>query len=96
MKLNKLLGTLNFAITTLPINIVIPKKYIGASVILIGAQTGDEFIPWERRAYPEASESKLCPDEDIALSINITQEDQNIFAASTLSGSGVLEIELWK
>lgn len=96
MKLNKLLGTLNIPITTTPVNVTIPKQYIGVSAILIGAQYADEFIAWERRASTSATASKLCSEGDSILNINITQENQVIFAANTLSGTGTLEIELWR
>lgn len=96
MKLNKLLGTLNIPITTTPVSVIIPKQYIGASALLIGAQYANEFIAWKRSSTTTATESKLCPEGDIILNINITQEDQMVFAASTLSGTGIIEIEVWR
>ena len=96
MKLNYLIGTLNINLTTTPTAVTIPKEYMGTSVMLIGAQYSDSPIPWRRQVSSTASESKWCPDEDIAISINIAKEDQTVFYAKTISGTGTLEIELWR
>ena len=96
MKLNYLLGTLNVNISNTATAITIPTEYKGASVLLVGAQYSNSAIPWRRQASASAITSKLCPDEDIAIAVNITKEDQVVFYAKTLSGTGVLEIELWR
>ena len=95
MKLSYLMGTLNIPITTTAAVVTIPEKYIGATVMLLGAQAGDEPIPWKRQATATATGSKLCPDSDITIPLNITKETK-IFYAKTISGSGTLEIELWR
>lgn len=94
MKLNYLVDTLSFSLTTTPTPIAIPKQYMGATTLLMAAQSDNTTIPW-RRSVSETGASKLCPDEDIYLSLTIP-EDRTIFYAQTLSGTGELEIELWR
>lgn len=95
MKLNHLLGTLNITIGTTAAAVTIPAQYKGASVLLVGAQSSDTPIQWRRQTSLAASTSKLCPDSDITIPLNITDKITP-FYAKTLSGTGTLEVEVWR
>ena len=95
MKLNRLLGTLNISLTTTAAAVTIPAQYKGASVLLVGAQSSDSPIKWRRQTSLTASTSKLCPDSDITIPLNIIGEITP-FYAKTLSETGTLEVEIWR
>lgn len=94
MKLTKLLGTMEFSLTTTPTAITIPKKYNNATVLLMGALSGGEAVSWRRQAGPTSTTSKYCKAGDIGLPLNVTA-DYPIFYAKTVTGTGILEIEIW-
>ena len=95
MKLNKLLGIVTVSLTTTAAAVTIPKKYEGTSVLLMAAQLDDSFISWRRCSTATAATSKLCPEQDIVIPINVSG-DTVIFYAKTTTGTGTLEIECWK
>jgi len=94
MKLNKLLGTLEFSLTTTPTAITIPKKYNGAAVLLMSVLSGGVAVSWRRQAGPTSITSKYCKAGDIGLPLNVTV-DYPIFYAKTITGTGTLEMEIW-
>jgi hypothetical protein len=95
MKLNYLIGTVSVAITTTAVAITVPELYKGASALLIGAQVSNSPIPWRRQRSINSAVSKLCPEQDIVLSLNLSK-DTTLFYAKTLTGTGTLEIEFWR
>lgn len=96
MKLNRLIGTIEVALTTTPTAIAVPKYCVGATVLILGAQDGSNNpIQWRRQNSATATASKLCPDQDTVLVLNVSEEYPPFYAKTT-TGTGILEIEFWK
>lgn len=95
MKLQRLLKTMEVPLTTTAAPVVAPQNISGTSTLLVGAQSGDMPVYWRRQALGGAGVSKLCPDNDLVLPMQITP-GQTLFYAKTVSGTGSLEIEFWE
>ena len=94
MRLNRLLGTMEFPITTTPTSIIASKKYSNATTLIMGVMSDNDMIPWRRQSNPTSSESKYCKEGDIGFPMNVS-DGYPLFYAKTISGSGTLEIEFW-
>lgn len=95
MKLNFLLGTASISLSTTAEAVTVPEGYEDATILLIGAQSSNSPIPWRRQCKSDSITSKLCPEQDIAVSLNLSA-GKTLFYAKTLTGTGTLEIEFWK
>ena len=95
MKLNRLLGILNFDITNEPTPITLPEKYENASLAFIGVQKNNEPIYWRRRSSGISETSKLFVAPTMLMPIAHSTNGTPVFYAETLTGSGILEMELW-